>query len=198
MKVFSIRWGRLFLLSVAVTLSSTMVAKVIEIKSEEKLNRIMRKNILSVVLFYNEDRQTRHDRYMREQLRSLRQDFKALSVSPRYQDADVVFVTANIARGDLQALWQELGAQEVPVAVLYRDGSVVSDKNNNVAMLPGLFRQGDLKKFINDNLNKDIDDILEIKSERRRARLEEDRLRARYYGSYYGPWVGLYLRWPEP
>src|SRR5690349_14496010 len=93
-------------------------AKETSVKSEDKLERVARRNELAVVVFYKEDRETRRDRELRRRMDTIRADFRALTRTLRYKSADLAFMSANITRNDLQAVAQELGLQEIPAVVL--------------------------------------------------------------------------------
>lgn len=180
--------GILFLMSFfAVGLLHSLFARDISVSSERKFyNRVMR-NRLAVVMFYREDDVMKQDPLLQQKIDNLENIFESLSKVGRYQEGDLVFLKANISRGDLDELSNEFGVKELPAFLLFRNGVAIRDMDTKKAVMwvPALGEVTDrgLSAFIAQHLDKDID---------RNIRKRAKRLRSRryYYGGpyFYGGW----------
>jgi hypothetical protein len=161
-------------------------AKETGVSSERKLQDLVIKNQYAVLMLYQEDSQTRKDKMKREQIRQLREMFEAVSSDTVYKEADLAFLSANVAKKGVAFLPDryKIQLQELPAFVIYKNSKPAKGANGQPLVLTGFVDRGKLQDFINQNLEAELQDVLEEKAEARKAELEEARIR-----SYYAPRV---------
>ena len=164
---------------------SMQEAKEVSVSSEKKFYRRLDKHDLAVVMFYKEDREVRKDRVLKQRIKNLENMFKATSTIRRYEEANIVFIKVNTAKNAVSDLHRDFQVTKLPAFVVFKYNTPVRDEQKNIVQLNGFVSREALKEFIDKNLEDAIDDIIEEKGEIRKRKLEEERLRYRYYGPYF-------------
>ncbi len=180
----------------------TVVGKEIKISSQARFNKAIAKYRLAVVMFYQRDKQLRHDKSLRQQITDLEVMFRSLSKAPTYMSADVQFLRVNIGKKDLEQVAQDYGVKDMPAFLLFNGGLPARDQQKNIAVLPGFVSRTQLQAFIEKHLQETIDEVMEEKAEARKRRLERARIRyyerpyyyhyPYYWGGYWPYWHGYY------
>lgn len=180
---------------VAVALCSIffVVAKEISLRSENRLKDIIIKDRYAVLMLYKEDKDTRKDKKMTEDLRYLKETFKAVSSDDFYKESDLSFLTSNVAKKELVDLPEKLGVKQLPAFVLFQDGKAIRGADGQKLILSGFVARDALQGFIDQNLKDELEDVIEEKAEIRKRELEEARIR-----SYYAPQVYFGLGYGYP
>jgi len=166
-----------------------------DIRSESKLNHVLKKYDLAVVLFYKTDRDTRKNSELTSNIAELERMFKRVSDDDRYKDAKIMFVRVNVASDEAERLAEEYDVSTLPSFILFKDGLVVRDggRNGSIAMKNGFIRAHALQLFIDQYLGETINTYVQINAERKR-RHERTHRTYTYFGYGYGgyPYYGYY------
>ncbi len=157
-------------------------AKYTKVSGERSFDRLLDKNELVVVMFYHEGRD------MRDQL----SDFKSAARGDKY----VTYVSASVDDSELASLASTYGVKQFPSFVLFRNGRSYSQKGQT-AILTGERSSSAIRRFVRNNFQDYIDDIIENKREARRYSSPSVSFGVGYgaypyYGGYYGPYYGGY------
>lgn len=163
----------------------TAWAKEIPVKSDRRLQDLIIKNQYAVLMIYQEDQETKKDKNMREQLRQLREMFKAVSSDTFYKEADLAFLTANVASKELDYLPRRYQIKTLPAFVIFKNSKSAEVAAGQPLVLSGFVDRGQLQDFIDENLKAELEDVLKEKAEARKAELEEARIRSYYAPSVY-------------
>jgi len=174
------------------------------VKAQRKFNRMIRnpKYNLAIVLFYaSAKRMRKENKELYEKLQSLKSMFKNTSKVFKYDDADLLFMTVNLARKKNQDLQEMYKIQATPVCMLFKDGYPYKDKAGKLQYLGGFPKRPQLQALINRNFQEDIERNRKRNKEIREKRIEQARARAYYWGGYggwgYGGW-GYGGYWGRP
>jgi len=119
-----------------------------------------------------------------------------------YEEIDIAFIQANIAKERYANAARDFGITVTePTFVLFKDSVPLKDKTGALLVLSGYdVTRLELKNFINTHFAEDIKRILKEQAEIRKRKLEEAKIRrmnwAPYWGGYYPNyyWAGPYWR----
>jgi hypothetical protein len=168
-----------------------------EIRSQSKLDHLLRRRELVVALFYKSDRDTRKHTELSSNIAQLEHIFKLVSQDDRYKDAKVMFVRINVADAQAEQLAAEYDVQTLPTVILFKQGRVVhtAGRNSPIAQKRGFVRGQALQLFIDEYLGDIINTYVQINAERKR-RKESSSNFSSYVGFGYGygpyPYYGYY------
>lgn len=200
-KVFFKNVFYLFLAFATMGVLKNVLAKHTSAKTERKFNRMIKnpKYNLAIALFYeSEKRMRRENPELYRKLKNLKSMFKDASKVFKYEDADLLFMTINLARPKNQGLQSRYNIASTPVFMLFKDGYPYKDKAGNALILEGSPTRPQLQAFIDKNFEEDIEKNRRRNQEIRQKRIEQARARAYYWGwGYpYGGWG--YGGWGRP
>ena len=107
-----------------------------------------------------------------------------------YKGADVQFLKVNVDKDCLEELQQDFQIGALPTFLLFKYGTPVNDQSGAIAQLTGFVSSDELRQFIDEYLQSDLQDRVEQKAEDRERRAAA----AAYYwyntpGCSY-PWYG--------
>lgn len=138
---------------------------------------------LVVAAFFDRDKKqmSKEDVKQAKEFRSM---VRSVAKKDRYDDADVLFLTVNISKGDTARLLERYGITAVPTTMLFFKGAPYKDVRK-----VGYLTPYSLEDFVEDNFGDVINDILHAKA--------EERARRAYYRSLYAPYWG-YWGWGAP
>jgi|SRR5579872_6554658 hypothetical protein len=180
----TVHWG---LLIVLVTVSLMVNTKDKKAGSYNSFYDQLSRKPYTVALFYDKSRENMRDNQMREQIKTLSIMFASVSEDPEYKDADLFFLTADIAHGDLLRVAQGLHIGQFPAIQLFVGRTALPG-----AMIHGVITREDIHNLINKYLRTRIDAYLKDKDAARERELERAKIRA-YNRAYWGPyWYGYY------
>jgi hypothetical protein len=182
-------------------LATRMHAEMGEIRSQSKLDYLLRKRELVVALFYKSDRDTRKNSELSSNIAELERIFKRVSEDDRYKDAKIMFVRINVAGSQAQELAATYDVQTLPTIILFKNGRVVhtAGPNSPIAQEKGFVRSQVLQLFIDEYLGETINTYVQINAERKRRKEKTHRTYTSvgfgygaypYYGYYGYPYVG--------
>lgn len=187
-------------LGVALSLTSSIEAKVVNCSSGKQFDTLRDKKPFTVVMFYYKHKK-KDDRAIgrgihfdeRTDVSGLYRLFDDMSAERLYRDGNVQFVRINIADKDCSDVATDFGVGRVPAWILFNRGMPVRTKQGKVEVLAGdTVTYKSLRSFIDQGLRDDIEDYLERKSKAREDR-DRDSGAAVYfgYGAGYGyPYYG--------
>lgn len=176
---------------------SYLHADMSEIRSQSKLDHLLRKRELVVALFYKSDRDTRKNDELASNIAHLERIFKHVAQEDRYKDAKIMFVRINVASPQAEELAAHYDIQTLPTVILFKQGSVVhtAGKNSPIAQKSGFVRGQALELFIDEHMGEMINTYVQINAERKR-RKERTSSFSTYVGYGYGygpyPYYGYY------
>lgn len=153
-----------------------------KISSIRSLDRSITRHKFAVVLLYEFSRQERKNGDVCYATQELQDAFKAVSNYDQYRRAQVMFMTVNAAHRNLYTVARDLNVNRLPAVVLYKNGTVLEDKNGFPVMLHGLFSYQQLKAFIDTHLKKEIHAYVQWRAK------ETRRIVADYSSCGYGPY----------
>lgn len=198
-----------------IALKDVMAKQVKRARSQKAFYRLVRepKHNLSIALFYRTTKKMKcDDKRLYNGLSGLKSMFANTSGVFRYDDADLLFVSVNLADVKDYNLERDFQIDETPVFVLIKDGEPLRDASGNIKRLYGFTRRGcwrlagemggcqeiisrsELQGFIDSNFAKELKQNYERNKEIRKRRLEE---RSYWgcglgWGYPYGGWGGYY------
>lgn len=174
-----------------------LFAKEVTVKSDRRFQDLIINNQYAVLMLYKEDKETRKDKQLTTKLRQLRETFKAVSNEPFYKEADLLFLTINVADKEVNYIPNKLQIQKLPAFVIFKNSkplrTMAGSSAGQSAILSGFVDRGNLQDFIDQNIGDDLEDVLDEKAEIRKRELEEAKIR-----SYYAPrfYVGVGYGYP--
>lgn len=174
-----------------------MYARVRRADSDRKFEYILKNARLAVVMFYEGGKS---DKGLSVNMDRVKDVFESLGNRGRYEDAEIVFIKVNIDKRNLVSLAEEYGITEYPSFILFDEDEVISNSYGSPIMLTGFVSRSELKKFIEDNLESRIGEILKQKDEltkRRREELSVSWVPYYYPYDYYYPYWDFYGRRPS-
>lgn len=144
----------------ALIVSSSSCARLARIPGDRFFACINRPPI-AVVLFYCNTNRSTNDTF-----RFLHKRMEAVSNNKTYQYAQLFFGTCNLATDQCLAKHPDLGLMNMqkPVVMLFQRGQPLGPARNPIT-LAGCFTEGDLARFIDNNLGETINQIGKQKSE---------------------------------
>ncbi len=157
-------------------------AEYYHVHDERRLDYLLDKYDLTIVLFYN-------NRMAHE---SVKQLFKQLSRGYSYHEADVAFIGIDVAEEGGAKIARQFGVIKTPVLVLFQDGRLVIGKDRVPALATDVRSTSDMRIFINTYFGDRIEDVLRDREERKRCRRSR-RSGFRFgisYGYQYYPYYG--------
>jgi hypothetical protein len=154
---------------------------VVEPNTQNSFYQKVQERPFAIVLFYLEDKA---DKQWTQEVKYAMHEFKAASESSYYRNVGLRFLAINIGKKKINDLEKEYGIQEVPAYVLFKAGNPVKDENQKIILLSGAASREDLKTFIKENLQGDLEEQLRINYERRQD-LENMYRGSAYFGTYY-------------
>lgn len=192
------RWlgfqGKIFFIFISImSIGHTFFARDIEVRSERKFSDKLMKHRLAVAMFYRDDKVIREDIQVGRLIDKIERIFDSLGKWGRYQDGDVIFLSVNVAKGNLDELADAYNITKLPAFLLFKNGVPLRDDQGKVIMwLPFLSEVTEraLSTFIEKHLQADIDRNIRDRAEELRRRREAAAWWAYYYGPYYGPYWG--------
>jgi len=176
----------IFSLVLMASMTSVSFAKYYSVDRENGLNHVLDTYDLVVILFYNKK--------MAQE--PIKQTFKELSRGYSYHEADVAFVSKDIAREDGVAIARKYGVRRVPTLLLFQDGRLVIGKDRVPLVATDVKTASDMRLFINTSFGDRIEDVLREREERNRIRCRRGRRSGggfRFgisYGYPYYPYYG--------
>lgn len=178
------------IMSVAFGLHYThlLQAKGKAITSPNKFDRVLNKNNLVVVFFYEQDKTT--DKKTKKEYRQLKEQLSSLSKEYSFKRAGVYFGFVNSAQKHDGEIAKEYRIKTMPSIVLFKDGGVEKGTFGSPLMHTDPLTKTAIRDFINSHFAERIEKIKKEKTE-----LEEERARqSAAYGPYWG-W-GYGYGWP--
>ena len=161
-----------------------------EIKKEREFYKKIEKAPFSIGMFYVDDRE---DRAWQRTMDQQKRDFRRLSKSELYQQADFRFIGIDVGRQGLHELDTDFTIETLPSFILFNYGRPLRDDANNLITLVGFKTEQEIKNFINEHLRTAIEKYIQDVAERR---AEQRAWSAAYLGwPYYGygwPYYGGY------
>ncbi|MDP3888960.1 MAG: thioredoxin family protein [bacterium] len=142
--------------------------------ADKRFHRLIKRQELAVVMFYNRNG---------SRASTLESMFSATSRKPSYRDAEVEFLTINVAKERSSSLARDFDVRQVPAFIVFKDGIPVSKEH-----LSGFVSREQLTSFIDKHIEDRIKDIIEEKAEARKRAAEERR--------YYRPYIGFSYGYP--
>lgn len=164
------------------SMASVSYADYYRVHDEKRLDRVIDRHDLVVVLFYNNN--MAHE--------SVKQLFKQLSRGYSYHQADVAFVGIDVAREDGADIARAYGVKKTPALMLFEDGRLVFGKDNVPVIATDIRSTSDMRIVINTYFGDRIEDILRDREESMRCRRSR-RSGFRFgisYGYPYYPYYG--------
>jgi hypothetical protein len=120
-------------------------AKVKSVNSRREFEQSVAKDSMVVALFYN------------EKDKGLTQMYEDVSKVQKYDDADVIFLRANVARPELKSLLALQHLSTVPVIIFFHKGKRLHDvKGHATAELFGNVSRDTLQASIDDHFGEEI------------------------------------------
>lgn len=163
-------------LVIMTTVMSSSYATYYHARDERRLNHMLDKYDLVVVLFYN--KKMAHA--------AVKQTFKQLSRGYSYHQADVAFVGIDVAHEDGAAIAREYGVRGTPALILFQEGRLVTGKDRAPAVATDVKSASDMRLFINKYFGDRIEDEIRDKEERERCRGRRSRRSGFHFGISYG------------
>lgn len=185
MKIIIERVLRTVSFVVMVSIAHIACANYYHVRDEKRLHHVLDKYDLVVALFYNKKMaQT-----------PVKQLFKQLSRGYSYHEADVAFISIDIARADGATIASDYGIKKTPTMILFKDGGLALDKDKAPAMATRVRSLSDMRIFINSYFGDLIEDELREREEcaRRMGRKRYSRSHMLFgigYGYQYYPYYG--------
>lgn len=194
-----------FLFFIAVFFLETVVArneaKHAIISGESKFSRILSnpKYNLAIAMFYKSGKLLRkEDPALYEKNNKLSQMFKSTSLVFRYRDADLMFLSINLAEKHNEVFESMYGITGTPQFMLFKDGQIFPDLKGQPTVLKGFVTRPDLQAFIDNNFS-----ILLKENSDRNKEIRERKMEEAMANSYYVGWGGYgypggYWGWGGP
>lgn len=176
-------------------LTSSLRAKEREARSYEKLQLLLAKAPYTVVVFYDNSREHRKNKELKQKIRNLQVMFRAVSKDSTYKEANLQFIKADISRSNLAQALRTYGINTVPQFLLFLGRERIKGQ-----ALKGFIYRDDLERFINQNLKGQMQQQMKEKEQARKRELQEAKIRAYnrpYWGSPYW-YYGYYPYWWGP
>jgi hypothetical protein len=170
--------------------SMCLQAKVHSITTQKRLDQLLLSHEVSLVNFYYYDRRDK-DRCSRAQNVDVHAVFNSISKVPRYKEAGVAFIEANIALPALQHTGCEYDIAITPTFMIFKDGDPYVQYKQE-ARLEGCASKSDLMALLDDNVGDLMRRIIKAKEETRRRNMAENLWWYDYYGN---PWYGYCRPW---
>jgi hypothetical protein len=141
----------------------------------------------TVVVLYNENRETRKDCDYKRSLKSLFKTIAVMSQASLYQQGNLQFIKVNVDQDCLDELQSDYAVTNAPAFLLFKNGAVVKNPTtDNRAVLYGFASAGKLRTFIDKYLREDLQQVVDLKIEDRRIRAQ---MLDYYWGAYWaGGW----------
>jgi hypothetical protein len=138
------------------------------------------KNELAIVLFYQFTKGDRHNRQLREQVESLKKDFRAASRS----FSEVAFIVIDVDKDELDYVANRYGISKFPTFVLFKNGAPLKENGRMVART-GFLNYSSILDLVQNNFDKDIQRILDRKEDLARDRARRRQIAA-LNSAYWG------------
>jgi hypothetical protein len=175
--------------------------------SKQRFSSLLRKNDLSVVLFYHQDFKSKKNKLEKKNTTELLKDFKAASRIREFSRASVRFISVNTAKSKIKDLADKYGIAKKKIIV--KDQSIMiarptimlfkNGKNFNNIRITGDLSKARIKAFVDQYFSNDIRKVIKEKDEERKRKLEEARYRhyyTPYYYNYGWSWPYHHGYWP--
>jgi hypothetical protein len=157
----------------------------------------------AAVLFYKETKQDFKDKQAHADLVNLKNIFKDLTHVIDYNKADGAFLAVNVGHGTYLQVFDDYSIKEMPALLLFSNGTVIRDENNQVMQLTGELSYTKMREFIDAHLKDDITDLIQEKKNIKREQEEKEREEfARslpyWYYDYGWPYYGWFPYYRTP
>ncbi len=165
---------------------STFGAREKKVRSEKSFYKLVSREELAVVMFYEKNKETKRDPEMRRNIKDLEYMFRSASKKPLYREARVQFLQVNIAKRKLDLLAQSFNVTQMPTFMLFKNG-IPYKSDGAIVQLKGTVKREQLIAFIDEHFEERIDEIMKDIVEYRKQRAQVRRYR--YYSRpYYSPY----------
>lgn len=157
---------------VALCTGGFLQAKVRAVRARRDFEQTVSKGPMVVALFYEEEE--KRNGKITGQNKGLMRMYEDLSGYQLYDDADVIFLKANVGRKDLSDLATLYGITRMPTFVFFQNGKRVTDSRGFAVNLEGFISRVDLQSFIDQHYGSRIRQYVANKENRRQQILAEE------------------------
>ena len=130
------------------------------------------KSQLMIALFYNNGKNKQKGSAKKADIDRLLRMYESVSSKKLYDDADLTFVKVNVDVQGGGMIAQRYGIKELPAFLLFDNKRIVTDENDNNAMLFGFVSADQLHSFIQQYCGESIIAAVEQKEIKRDERIQ--------------------------
>jgi hypothetical protein len=138
-------------------------ATVKEIKREKEFYCSVKRADFATVLLYDKNSP---DCAWQQKMMQVRQQFAQASASQFYKQAGMKFFAIDVSRNDLRNISRNYGINSFPAFLLFGQGAVVRNNNNQPVAKGGYLNAKGIKKFVDNELLADLEDVIREKNRR--------------------------------
>jgi len=160
-------------------------AHVAEVRTDQKFYSSLMKKPLAVAMFYCQDKCSCQDKDYQCHVQQLIRLFNGIGKQGYFIQGGVQFLKSNVKNQTLSDLAYNLGIQELPAFILFKNGVQLKNNNDSSIMLTGWATYDQLESFIREHLEDDIEVNTKKRAEELAKLREAERWSYLWYRPYY-------------